>query len=277
VDAMKKIESLLPVLFITIPFCVAAGVIAYGDETQKAYDSISHDDTGVVVAQEVEKRLPLEDSESYVDFARSDVDEGSTQGVLDSEVELPKIVNHSVPFTSQAPLGDWKLPYQEACEEASLMMATHYLLNKGGFTTQSANRELRSLLAFVENEGYAIDITAEETVEVARRYYGDSIEVEAVYDFDVVDIKTILADGGLVIMPFSGRQLPNPHFRAPGPLYHMLVVKGYNDTGFITNDPGTKFGANFTYSYDAIMHANHDWNNGNMNEGKKVMISIRKK
>src|SRR3989344_4828168 len=36
-------------------------------------------------------------------------------------------VNLKVPFTSQAPTGNWDLPYQEACEEASALMAIRYV------------------------------------------------------------------------------------------------------------------------------------------------------
>ena len=36
-------------------------------------------------------------------------------------------------------------------------------------------------------------------------------------------IKEFLMAGKLVIVPAAGRQLGNPYYKAPGPVYHMLV------------------------------------------------------
>lgn len=275
---MKKLRKLFPVLFIALPIAAAAGSFVFQKKSDDQVRDILLESRFIVQSQEavsedqnVDARLPVEKEGQLVADASL-----KTPTPEIAESALPETVNLSVPFTAQAPLGNWKLPYQEACEEASLVMATQYLFNEGPFTAQSANKEILDLVYFVEREGFAIDITADETVEVAKKYYGEKIDIEAIYDFDENTIKEILAEDGLVIMPFSGRQLPNPHFRSPGPLYHMAVIKGYNQNGFIVNDPGTKFGANFTYPYNAVMNANHDWNNGNMNEGKKVMISIKR-
>lgn len=273
---MKKLHKILPILFVIIPVMTAAGAFAFQKKSDDQVKQILTEKRFAPIPQEKERdvsvRLPVEEEGQLVADASLKT---PTPEIVESP--LPETINHPVPFTAQAPLGNWKLPYQEACEEASLVMATQHLFNEGPFTTESANEEILDLVNFVEKEGYAIDITADETVEVAKKYYGEKIDIEAVYDFDEESIKRVLAEDGLVIMPFSGRELPNPHFRAPGPLYHMAVIKGYSQNGFIVNDPGTKFGANFTYPYDAVMNANHDWNNGNMNEGKKVMISIRRK
>ena len=39
---------------------------------------------------------------------------------------LPASLLLEVPFTSQAPFGNWDEPYQEACEEAVMLMLMHY-------------------------------------------------------------------------------------------------------------------------------------------------------
>ena len=47
-----------------------------------------------------------------------------------------------------------------------------------------------------------------------------------------------------VLLPAAGRLLRNPYFSGQGPLYHMLVVKGYTRDGkIITDDPGTRLAA----------------------------------
>ena len=62
-----------------------------------------------------------------------------------------------------------------------------------------------------------------------------------------------------IIIPAAGRDLHNPFFSGAGPFYHMLVVIGYSDNGFITNDPGTKQGEQYWYSSDVLLNALHDW------------------
>ena len=39
----------------------------------------------------------------------------------------------------------------------------------------------------------------------------------------------------------------------------MLVVIGYTDDGFITNDPGTKRGEQYWYKTETLLDAIHDW------------------
>lgn len=190
------------------------------------------------------------------------------------EINLPESLNLEVPFTSQAPQGNWKLPYQEACEEASMIMAAHFLHNKGGFTSDSANKEILDLISFEEKNGYAIDMTASETAEVVKKYFNLNAEIKT--QFDANEIKKEIARGKMVILPFAGRELGNPNFTAPGPLYHMMVIKGYTPKVFITNDPGTRNGHDFQYTYDRILNVNHDWNGGNVKSGRKVMVVISK-
>src|SRR5690606_17648726 len=48
-----------------------------------------------------------------------------------TEIPLPNQVNLDVPFYSQAPEGDWSLPWQEACEESSLLLAHAYATGQG--------------------------------------------------------------------------------------------------------------------------------------------------
>ena len=40
-----------------------------------------------------------------------------------SSDDLPEEINLPVPFTPQAPHANWELPYQEACEEAAVLMS----------------------------------------------------------------------------------------------------------------------------------------------------------
>lgn len=186
-----------------------------------------------------------------------------------------KGVNLSVPFTSQAPHTNWDMPYQEACEEASLMMVHAYIAGKT-FTPDEADRQIKELVAWEEEHfGYYEDTTAEETAEMARLFYGHAGS-RAVPLTSMAQVRAEVEKGNPVILPASGKDLPNPNFRGGGPLYHMLVVKGWTKDGkVITNDPGTRRGADFLYDEDALWNAIHDWNGGNVRAGAKVMVVVK--
>lgn len=188
---------------------------------------------------------------------------------------LPDQINLKVPFTSQAPNQNWGMPYQEFCEEASMLMAGSYVKGETISSPQDADKKLKAIQKFeMEKLGFYQDTTAEETATIIREYFNLK-NVRVVYDPSVTDIKTALAENKVLILPFAGRQLGNPNFHQPGPLYHMLVIKGYTENGdFITNDPGTKKGADYIYTESVIMNAIHDWNEGNVIAGKKVMIIV---
>lgn len=183
--------------------------------------------------------------------------------------------NLAVPFTSQAPHANWEMPYQEACEEASLMMVHAYLTNAGAFTPDEADRQIKELVAWEEGRfGYYQDTTAEETAAIAREYYGHA-NSRAVPLTSMAQVLHEIDRGNPVILPAAGKLLPNPYFSGDGPLYHMLVVKGYAKDGrIITNDPGTRRGADFLYDAEALWNAIHDWNGGDVENGAKVMVVV---
>lgn len=187
-----------------------------------------------------------------------------------------KEVNLAVPFTPQAPHANWDDPYGEFCEEASVLMAISYINGEPIPTPEDADAKLLAIKAFEEKRfGYYKDTTAAETAIILKEFYKYN-HVQLIDNPTVADIKGALSGGKLVITPMAGRMLGNPYFQTPGPLYHMLVIKGYTDDGkFITNDPGTRRGADFLYSEKTIMDAMHDWHGDvHIELGKKVIIVV---
>ena len=170
---------------------------------------------------------------------------------------IPLEYSLAVPFQSQAPTSDWGMPYQEACEEASLIMADAFF-NKRSLTVGEMDERIKILVDWETKKfGYYEDTTAAEVVLIAKEYFG----LDAVLDYDVsVDsIKKYLSQNKLVLVPAAGKVLPNPNFKNGGPLYHMLVIRGYTQDKFITNDPGTRKGEEFVYKYNDLLNAIHDW------------------
>ncbi len=178
-----------------------------------------------------------------------------------------------VPFMVQAPFANWDALHQETCEEASLMMVRYFRLKQSFGSLQSIDDELKSLVAWQTGKGYEYDVTVKELSRIARDYYSMS-SGRIISNPTLNEIKKELADGRPVIIPAAGRLLNNPNFTAGGPPYHMLVIRGYDANGFITNDPGTRRGEKFRYTFDNLMDSIHDWtgNKSTITTGDKAVL-----
>ncbi|OGL61970.1 hypothetical protein A3C09_01415 [Candidatus Uhrbacteria bacterium RIFCSPHIGHO2_02_FULL_47_44] len=188
-------------------------------------------------------------------------------------------INLAVPFTVQAPTTDWNQPYQDACEEASVLMVKEYYA-KGPrlIDPDVATKEILAMVAFEDQLfGYNIDTTVAETALFAEEMYG--LQAEILENPTVEQLKVRLDKGQPIIFPAAGQVLKNPYFTPPGPTYHMAVIRGYTKNNlFIVNDPGTKRGNAYVYSFDTLMSAIHDWNAGaDILEGKKVVLILHPK
>jgi hypothetical protein len=173
-------------------------------------------------------------------------------------VPVTGAINLAVPFSSQAPRGDWSLPWQEACEEASSILVDLYWR---GLETSVEQME-RDIYAAIDWEtrtlGYYEHTTAAETARMLREHFGYR-RVDVIGDATIADIVREVRAGRPVIVPLAGRLLGNPYYTQPGPIYHMLVVKGVTESGdLITNDVGTRHGKNLTYTPDVFYNAMHD-------------------
>ncbi len=174
----------------------------------------------------------------------------------------PSIIHHKVPFVAQAPLGDWE-DYRQAtgCEEASVIMALAWAKNTG-LTKEEALKEIIAISDYeLRNYGYYEDTSAKDTFNRIFKDYFKYDNASLAYDINVDDIKKELADNHLVLVPVNGAILNNPHYKVP---YHMILVVGYDNKTeeFITNDPGTKHGESFRYSYETMSLALQDYSSG---------------
>lgn len=192
---------------------------------------------------------------------------------------LPDKISIKVPFTSQAPFANWDDYHEEACEEASLIMLKYYL-DKKPLNKDIAEMEIQKLIAFqIKNYGDYKDSTAEQAIELFNDFYGPPAggkNLKVIYDFEKEEIKKELAKNNPIIIPAAGRLLKNPNFKVPGPLYHMLILTGYNGNMIITNDPGTKKGENYKYDIDVLYNAIHDFpgKKEDIEKGRKAMIVL---
>ena len=195
---------------------------------------------------------------------------------------IVKDVMIDVPFTPQAPFGEWDNPiYQDGCEEAATLMAVRWARGES-LNKEEARSEILKLADYQKKSfGEYRDTSAEDTViRIIKGYFGYS-QAEVKKDITIYDIINELVKGNLVITPMNGRQLNNPHYTGQGPERHMLVIRGYDSQTkeFITNDAGTRLGEKYRYKEEVLYNAIRDYLTGYhlpIEKEEKVMIVVEK-
>lgn len=182
-------------------------------------------------------------------------------------------INLPVQFTSQAPYGNWRQPWQDACEETSIVMVNSYYQNLK-LDKVHAKKEILNIFTIKEKiYGKSLDENIEKVKNLINNFL--SWESTLVENPTLEQIKEQIDQNQPVIVPAYGRALHNKYFKNGGPEYHMLVVSGYDDDKqeFIVQEPGTSRGLDFRYKYDTILNANHDFLPKKLTKnGKKIML-----
>ncbi len=177
---------------------------------------------------------------------------------VEKDLVIDTLIDNKVPFTSQAPLGDWKDErQQDGCEEASALMAIYWAQDKN-LNKLTAWQKITDLSDYQQkNYGEYRDIALEDVINRIFKDYFQYDKVELKQGIKVRDLINELNKGHIVLAPMDGQKLNNPYFTPPGPERHMLVIKGYDPITkeFITNDPGTKRGENYRYNEDLLFKA----------------------
>lgn len=214
---------------------------------------------------------------SFFKFLPAEAESAVSTKTIRPNISIP------VPFTSQAPLGQWKDErQQDGCEEASVAMAMAWVGNEKNISRD--NWRLRILiLSNFENKKYGEyrDVALTDVVAWLFHDYFNYQKVEIKAVAKAGDILSELEKGNVVLTPMDGRALKNPNFTAPGPERHMILIKGfdYKTREFITNDPGTRKGENYRYSEKIIFSAIRNYQTGNklpFGTLKKEMIVVSK-
>lgn len=193
---------------------------------------------------------------------------------------ISDFVNNHTPFVSQAPLAKWDHLHEEACEETSLLIGHYYLSGKENVSPKDAEKDIQELSDYTKNiYPKKEDMSLEELKKVAKDKYSYN-NWRIMENPSVSDIQKELFKGNNVIMPLAGREIGNPNFKQPGPLYHMLVVSGFDKKKgvFITQDPGTRKGKNYEYKFDVLLKAIHDFpgDKNKINQGPaRVLVVVK--
>ncbi len=182
-----------------------------------------------------------------------------------------------VPFTSQAPNNNWDR--NEDCEETSITMANAYLTGtiEDKLPPAAALQAINTLKAWEQaNIGYNANTGADATAQMAEGAFG--LKVTQIWDYSETDLKNALAEKHPVLLPINARRLNNPAYADNGPLYHMIVVRGYEGNAFIVNDPGTNGGESNKYTFAVLKGAAADWNQAtkSMDANRKIALVLSK-
>lgn len=203
------------------------------------------------------------------DQKSEDEGEGQTEPDL---TDIPKELNLKAAFYPQAPYADWDLPWQEACEEASVLLVANEYLNKNWSRAEFRDEILKLVEWEKETFGDYEHTSVDQTARILEEY----LDLKTVIHENptLEDVKSVLARGNFIVMTFAGKKLGNPNYRNGGPNYHALLVKGYK-TGdkIITHDVGTRNGEDYVYSWTVIENALHDYAEP-IEDGEKRMIEV---
>lgn len=191
---------------------------------------------------------------------------------------MPKEKQIDVPFTSQAPSGDWSEPWQNACEETSIYMVSSFYADDE-IKQEEAVQKIKEIIS-VKNEAFSVSHDESlETISELIATLGLPFETKIVYDPTVDDLKEELAKDRPIIVPVYSPDLWSSTYIGGGFDYHVMVLIGYDDaTGeFIVNDPGTENGQGLRFPYDTFMEAIHDLDQKNYQAGQKAVLFTQEK
>ncbi len=244
---------------------LGGGRIDFGKETEALEPELTKQE--VIRPEELDIREPLEASKSIetsptlgdVDLEESSefTDEQTTEPTLEPQPEAP---SYEVPFISQAPLWDWKAPWDEFAEEAVIAMARHWINQTTPDSARAAGNEL-----------LAID-AADEQLSLAQiqSYFNASTQLQEVSS--VQAILQALDGDALVIANVNGQVLDNPYYGDPAPAHHTILILSFdaeNET-FLAHDPGTNRGAFTAYDAQKILESIQD-----LDDSKQILILRR--
>ena len=194
-----------------------------------------------------------------------------------SEESIPdSYLIDNFPFQPQAPFANWDETHDEACEETSVILAQWWQKGKSNISASTMDEEILKLVDWqIGNWGIHKDLTVQETAQMAESFYG--LKLKPKYGITINDIKKEISQNHPLIIPAAGRLLGNPYFRSPGPIYHMVVVIGFEGNNIIVQDVGTKRGDHYKYNEKIFFNAIHDWSGSPENietGGKNILVLI---
>ena len=186
---------------------------------------------------------------------------------------VPSQLILQVPFSTQAPNDNWSR--NEDCEETSITMANAFLTGtmEDKLPADAAQQAINNLKIWEQaNLGYNANTGADATTKMAEGAFG--LSVTQIPNFTEAALKNALINKHPILLPINARLLPDTHYANGGPLYHMIVIRGFKGDTFIVNDPGTDSGDGNQYTFTTLQKAAANWNNSTQSIDPNTKIAL---
>jgi hypothetical protein len=196
--------------------------------------------------------------------------------VITEEIKAPPAsALLKVPYTVQAPDYSWVI-HDESCEEAATLMYHYFLTPKLASTkiipAATASQEFIKMKSWQKSHyGKEPDLSIKKLGAFIQEYYGHRYRTQS--KVTINDIKREIAVGNPVIVPVMTHSLGNPNYGRENS-YHVLMIKGYNTKGIITNDAGISKGRDYFYTWKILFRAIDDQSE-RMNQGREMLVITR--
>ncbi len=222
---------------------------------------------GMLVMQHLQADTPLSTAQQVKILQDTLTSKLPPESAVQAPPTEPKV--KSVPFTTQAPLGYWtSKPWADFAEEACVYMAYKW---GSGAEMPSVAETATNLKAIGDWEtqhlGSAALTDIPQTLQILNQALGYS-KATLSEDVSEANLKKLLDDDKILIIPVNGQILDNRYYGDPAPQYHMIVLYDYNSEGILANDPGTSRGAATLYPVQKILESLQDL------KGEKRMIVV---
>lgn len=172
----------------------------------------------------------------------------------------PSALIAGVPYTVQAPNGDWDAAHEEYCEAAAVTMVGLYYQRTtfpgNLIPADTANADMGQVAAW-ERQTWPnqLNLSLQQIAQDGAHFYGLTASV---VPLDWTAIQGYLANGQPVIIPVmthggpGGTQI-NPDYGADN-VYHVIVLVGYNAAQGVvyTNDAGISQGHDLGYAWTTL-------------------------
>ena len=189
--------------------------------------------------------------------------------IIEAYGRRPASKTINVPYTSQAPAGNWSEPWGNACEETSIYMVSSFYANDP-IKRDAAIKNIKNILA-VKNKDFKVskDESLQEISDLIKAL-GFPWTTKIVENPTEEQLKQELSANRPIIVPVYAPTLTTND----GQDYHVMVLIGYDDATktFIVNDPGVANGQSRHFPYDKFMQAIHDLNQKNYHAGQPAVL-----
>ena len=165
----------------------------------------------------------------------------------------------TVPFTVQAPYGNWDAAHEEYCEAAAVYMVGKYFQGdrEARIPPATADADMGAIVQYERATFDHINLSLADMTQVAGHVYGLKGDI---VPLDFATLQRDVSQGLPVILPVMTHGGPmgriNPGYGAEN-VYHVIVAVGYDaGQGIVyTNDAGLSTGQSLAYDWSTLQAA----------------------